>query len=37
MNVHNFMNFHNFCSKTCFKKGSISYLEIYKIFQDLIN
>ena len=43
MNVHNFMNFHNFCSlhlivfPACFKKGSTSYLEFYKIVKDLIN
>ena len=43
MNVHNFMNFDNFCSlhlmvfPACFKKDSISNLEIYKIFKDLIN
>ena len=43
MNVYNFMNFDNFCSlhfkvfPAYFKKGSISYLEIYKTFKDLIN
>ena len=45
MNVHNFMNFDNFWSllahfmvlPACFKKGSFSNLEIYKIFKYLIN
>ena len=45
MNVHNFMSFDNFWSllvhlmilQAYFKKGSFNYLEIYRIFKDLIN